>query len=106
MAKITVSLDQLRRLMLAEVRKQQGCDEVVGVEICRLSDTEAKSNWSGSVISLAAPHPMLPVAPLRLQSLPCSGHTTCSRCHPIRRGRKRQRRNEKGALALPLLRRL
>ena len=36
MAKITVSLDQLRRLMLAEVRKQQGCDEVVGVEICRV----------------------------------------------------------------------
>src|SRR4051812_3991536 len=34
MAKITVSLDQLRRLMLAEVRKQPGCDEVVGVEIC------------------------------------------------------------------------
>ena len=57
MAKITVSLDQLRRLMLAEVRKQQGCDEVVGVEICRLSDTEAKSNWSGSVISFGSTSP-------------------------------------------------
>jgi hypothetical protein len=57
MAKITVSLDQLRRLMLAEVRKQQGCDEVVGVEICRVSDAEAESNWSGSVISFGSTSP-------------------------------------------------
>jgi len=57
MTKITVSFDQLRRLMLAEVRKQQGCDEVVGVEICRVSDSEAESNWSGSVISFGSTPP-------------------------------------------------
>src|SRR5215212_11609658 len=44
MAKITVSLDQLKRLVLAEVRRQQGCEDVVGVEINRVSDIESESN--------------------------------------------------------------
>jgi hypothetical protein len=44
-------MPQLRRLMLAEIRKHEGCEDITDVRILR-SDDSVECNWSAAVVGL------------------------------------------------------
>jgi hypothetical protein len=46
MAKTLLSMQDLRRRALAEIRKQPGCSDVQAIAINRVSDQHAENNWS------------------------------------------------------------
>jgi len=46
MTKILLSMPDLRRRALAEIRKQDGCHNVQEVAINRVTDERAENNWS------------------------------------------------------------
>jgi hypothetical protein len=50
MAKILLSMPDLRRRALAEVRQQAGCHNVQDIAINRVSDQRAENNWSLCVL--------------------------------------------------------
>jgi hypothetical protein len=54
MAKILLSIHDLRRRALAEIRLQSGCHNVQDVAINRVTDEHAASNWSLCVLSAGA----------------------------------------------------
>ena len=54
MAKILLSMPDLRRRALAEIRKQDGCHNVQEVAINRGTDERAENNWSLCVLSAGA----------------------------------------------------
>jgi hypothetical protein len=54
MAKTLVSLPDLRRRALAEIRQQAGCHNVQDIAINRVTDSHAESNWSLCVLSPGA----------------------------------------------------
>jgi hypothetical protein len=54
MAKTLLSMQDLRRRALAEIRKQPGCSDVQGIAINRASDQQAENNWSLCVVSAGA----------------------------------------------------
>jgi hypothetical protein len=53
MAKILLSMPDLRRRALAEVRQQAGCRNVQDIAINRVTDERAENNWSLCVLSSA-----------------------------------------------------
>jgi hypothetical protein len=54
MAKILLSMPDLRRRPLAEIRQQPGCRNVQDIAINRLRDEPAENNWSLCVLSAGA----------------------------------------------------
>jgi hypothetical protein len=54
MAKTLLSMPDLRRLALAEIRKQPGCHNVQDIAINRVEDQNAENNWSLCVLSPGA----------------------------------------------------
>ena len=50
MAKILLSMPDLRRRALAKVRQQAGCHNVQDIAINRVSDQRAENNWSLCVL--------------------------------------------------------
>jgi uncharacterized glyoxalase superfamily protein PhnB len=46
MAKTLLSMPDLRRRALAEIRKQAGCHNVQDIAINRVTDERAENNWS------------------------------------------------------------
>jgi hypothetical protein len=54
MTKILLSMLDLRRRALAEIRKQDGCHNVQEVAINRVADERAENNWSLCVLSAGA----------------------------------------------------
>ena len=54
MTKILLSMSDLRRRALAEIRKQDGCHNVQEVAINRVTDERAENNWSLCVLSAGA----------------------------------------------------
>ena len=54
MAKILLSMPDLRRRALAEIRKQAGCHNVQDIAINRVTDERAEPNWSLCVSSAGA----------------------------------------------------
>jgi len=53
-AKILLSMPDLRQRALGEIRKQPGCSNVQGIAINRVSDPNAENNWSLCVSSAGA----------------------------------------------------
>jgi hypothetical protein len=49
MARTLVSVAELQRLMLTEIRNHEGCEDVSGVGISA-SDTPNTNNWSAAVV--------------------------------------------------------
>jgi hypothetical protein len=60
MAKILLSMPDLRYRALAEIRKQPGCSTVQGIAINRVSDQRAENNWSLCVLSAGRLMPTRP----------------------------------------------
>ena len=54
MAKTLLSMPDLKRLALAEIRQQPGCHSVQDIVINRVTDERAESNWSLCVLSAGA----------------------------------------------------
>ena len=54
MAKILLSMPDLRRRALAEIRQQAGCHNVQDIAINRVTDERAENNWSLCVLSAGA----------------------------------------------------
>ena len=54
MTKILLSIPDLRRRALAEIRKQDGCHNVQEVAINRVIDERTEYNWSLCVLSAGA----------------------------------------------------
>jgi hypothetical protein len=54
MAKTLLSMHDLRRRALAELRQQPGCLNVQDVAITRVTDERAENNWSLCVVSAGA----------------------------------------------------
>ena len=54
MAKILLSMSDLRRQALAEIRQQAGCRNVQDIAINRVTDERAENNWSLCVLSAGA----------------------------------------------------
>ena len=54
MPKISLSMPELQRRALLEVRKQPGCHNVQEVAINRVTDERAENNWSLCVLSAGA----------------------------------------------------
>jgi hypothetical protein len=54
MTKILLSMPDLRRRALAEIRKQDGCHNVQEVAINRVTDERAENNWSLCVLAAGA----------------------------------------------------
>ncbi len=53
-AKILLSVPDLRRRALAEIRQQPGCHNVQEIAINRVTDERADHNWSLCVLSAGA----------------------------------------------------
>jgi hypothetical protein len=51
MAKTLLSMPDLRRLALAEIRKQPGCHNVQDIAVDHVKDQNAENNWSLCVLS-------------------------------------------------------
>jgi hypothetical protein len=51
MAKTLLSMHDLRRRALAEIRQQPGCHNVQDIAINRVTDDRAENNWSLCVLS-------------------------------------------------------
>src|SRR5260370_28378497 len=54
MAKTLLSMHDLRRRALAEIRQQPGCHNVQDIAINRVTDARAENNWSLCVLSAGA----------------------------------------------------
>jgi hypothetical protein len=54
MAKTLLSMHDLRRRALAEIRQQDGCHNVEDIAINRVTDALAENNWSLCVLSAGA----------------------------------------------------
>ena len=54
MVKTLVSIPDLRRGALAEIRQQAGCHNVQDIAINRVTDSRAENNWSLCVLSPGA----------------------------------------------------
>jgi len=54
MAKILLSMPDLQRRALAEIRQQAGCHNVQDIAINRVTDERAENNWSLCVLSAGA----------------------------------------------------
>ena len=54
MPKISLSMPELQRRALLEVRKQPGCHNVQEVAINRVTDERAETNWSLCVLAAGA----------------------------------------------------
>ena len=54
MAKTLLSMHDLRRRALAEIRQQDGCHNVQDIAINRVTDALAENNWSLCVLSAGA----------------------------------------------------
>ena len=54
MVKTLVSIPDLRRRALAEIRQQAGCHNVQDIAINRVTDEHAENNWSLCVLSAGA----------------------------------------------------
>jgi hypothetical protein len=52
-----VPMEELRGLMLAEIQKQDGCQDVADVSISLLTGDRAESNWSVGVVSCGSSAP-------------------------------------------------
>jgi hypothetical protein len=48
---------ELQRLMLLEIRKQDGCADVTDVGIYHVTDERAENNWSASVVGCGSAAP-------------------------------------------------
>jgi hypothetical protein len=57
MAKTLVSMDELKRLILAEIRKHDGCEDVTDVSIYHVTDDLSDSNWSVGVVACGGAAP-------------------------------------------------
>ena len=57
MAKTPVSMAELQRLMLAEIRRHDGCEDVTDVSIYHVTDEQSESNWSVGVIGCGSADP-------------------------------------------------
>jgi hypothetical protein len=60
MAKTLLSMPDLKRRALAEIRQQPGCHNVQDIVINRVTDERAESNWSLCVLSRALLMPTRP----------------------------------------------
>jgi hypothetical protein len=49
MPKTLISMEELKGLLLAEIRTHEGCDGIRNVSIYHVTDERAESNWSASV---------------------------------------------------------
>ena len=54
MAKTLLSMSDLRRRALTEIRQQAGCHNVQDIAINRVADGRAENNWSLCVLSAGA----------------------------------------------------
>ena len=54
MAKVLLSIPELRRRALAEIRQQPGCHNVQDIAINRVTGGRAANNWSLCVLSAGA----------------------------------------------------
>ena len=54
MAKVLLSMPELRRRALAEIRQQPGCHNVQDIAINRVTGDRAANNWSLCVLSAGA----------------------------------------------------
>src|SRR5437868_6568144 len=54
MAKTLLSMHDLRRRALAEIRQRDGCHNVQDIAINRVTDALAENNWSLCVVSAGA----------------------------------------------------
>jgi hypothetical protein len=54
MAKTLLSMQDLRRRALAEIRQQAGCHNVQDIAVNRVKDHNAENNWSLCVVSAGA----------------------------------------------------
>jgi len=54
MGKTLLSIYDLRRRALAEIRQQPGCHNVQDIAINRVKDERAENNWSLCVVSAGA----------------------------------------------------
>jgi hypothetical protein len=54
MAKTLLSMPDLRRRALAEIRQQPGCSSVQNIAVNRVTDERAEDNWSLCVVSAGA----------------------------------------------------
>jgi hypothetical protein len=54
MAKTLLSMPDLRRKALSEIRQQPGCHNVQDIAINRVTNRRAESNWSLCILSAGA----------------------------------------------------
>jgi hypothetical protein len=54
LSRTLLSMRDLRRRALAEIRKQPGCSDVQSIAINRVTDERAENNWSLCVLSAGA----------------------------------------------------
>jgi hypothetical protein len=57
MTKTRVPMEELQRLMVAEIRKQEGCEDVTDVSIYHVTDDRAENNWSVGVVGCGSAAP-------------------------------------------------
>src|SRR5258708_33108735 len=92
MAKTLLSMHDLRRRALAEIRRQPGCHNVQDIAINRVTDDRAEHNWSLCVLSAGAADantaaraalpvlwlPILQTSPVWVTAGPAATSTTAS----------------------------
>ena len=57
MAKTLVTMTELQRLILTEIRTHDGCEDVTNVSIYHVMDNQAECNWSVGVVGCGSATP-------------------------------------------------
>src|SRR5258707_8600435 len=57
MAKTPVPMEDFQRLMLTQIRENDGCEDVTDVSIHHITDDRAESNWSVGVVGCGSAAP-------------------------------------------------
>ena len=57
MAKTLVTMTELQRLILTEIRTHDGCEDVTNVSIHHVMDNQAECNWSVGVVGCGSATP-------------------------------------------------
>jgi hypothetical protein len=52
-----VTMAELQPLILTEIRKHDGCEDVTDVSICHVVDDQAECNWSVGVVGCGSATP-------------------------------------------------
>jgi len=61
-AKTLVTMTELQRLILTEIRTHDGCEDVTNVSIYHVMDNQAECNWSVGVVGCGSATPNAQIA--------------------------------------------